>query len=102
MQEEKKFHILSVEDASGETTFFQDGLVYVTDTSKYSEEIEDNFTISKLDNADKGISTEYSEHEALVYAVSLEDLVKGAIESGLMDKLPRKTRYNKLHPRKYE
>jgi hypothetical protein len=91
----KNLSVMAVCDESGDATFWEDGFVYVTDSKKYDENIDaDDLNISDLDNADKGIANEYSEHEALVYAVSLKDLVQAAIESGLMDKLQRKTRYN--------
>lgn len=80
--------ILSVNDESGDATFFSGGFVYVVDESK---PVEGNvYNVSELDD----ISDDDHAPEALVYAVSLEDLVKAAHESGLLDKLARKTRFS--------
>lgn len=80
--------ILSVNDESGDATFFSGGFVYVVDESKTTD--GNVYNVSELDN----LFNEYHSPEALVYAVSLEDLVKAAHESGLLDKLAHKTRFS--------
>lgn len=80
--------IISVNDESGDATFFSGGFVYVFDETKIKE--NGLYCVSEIDD----ISNEYHSPEALVYAVSLEALVKAAHECGLLDKLARKTRFS--------
>lgn len=91
--------VMAVCDESGDPTFWHDGFVYVVDESQYTDKMKDDFHVSGLDcvveDALEDQDQEHKEADALVYAVSLKDLVHAAIESGLMDKLKRKTRHNR-------
>lgn len=75
--------ITSVNDESGsDPTYFQDGFVYVY------HPIHGITNMKDLDDKD---SKDF-EPEALLYAVSLRELVLAAKEAGILDKLAKRTR----------
>lgn len=105
MSNDKHLAVMAVCDESGDATFWHDGFVYVVDESQYTDNMKDNFHVSGLDcvvdDALEDQEQEYydnfkhKEADALVYAVSLKELIQAAIDSGLMDTLQRKTRFNR-------
>ncbi len=89
MNNEKHLSVFAVNDESGDATFWNDGFVYVVDESKLGP---NGFII--VPEVDDKCEKHYNP-EALIHAVSLKDLVQAAIDSGLMDTLQRKTRFNR-------
>jgi|688.fasta_scaffold624396_2 hypothetical protein len=78
--------IVAVNDESGyDPTCWDNGFVYIYDDSSLEEEV---IYMSELDDKD---ATGFKP-EALLYAVSLRELVLEAKKAGILDKLTKRTR----------